>query len=79
MADNLTHGRRALLADSFQQRYYPAATVVGGGAVPDLIFLRPQRPVLSFVHHRGMTHSFPGGLVSSSAPRYGALHTGAWL
>ena len=66
MADNLTHGLAgALLAQTgFQQRYGPAATValVVGAELPDLDFLFALGgPVLSFVHHRGMTHSFLGG------------------
>jgi membrane-bound metal-dependent hydrolase YbcI (DUF457 family) len=66
MADNLTHGLAgALLAQTgFQQRYGPAATValVVGAELPDLDFLFALGgPVLSFVHHRGMTHSFFGG------------------
>jgi membrane-bound metal-dependent hydrolase YbcI (DUF457 family) len=66
MADNLTHGlAAALLAQTgFQQRYGPAATValVVGAELPDLDFLFALGgPVLSFVHHRGMTHSLFGG------------------
>ncbi len=66
MADNLTHGlAAALLAQTgFRQRYGPAATValVVGAEVPDLDFLFALGgPVLSFVHHRGMTHSLLGG------------------
>ena len=66
MADNLTHGLAgALLAQTgFQQRYGPAATValVVGTELPDLDFLFALGgPVLSFVHHRGMTHSLLGG------------------
>ena len=66
MADNLTHGLAgALLAQTgFQQRYGPAATValVVGAELPDLDFLFALGgPVLSFVHHRGMTHSLVGG------------------
>ena len=66
MADNLTHGLAgALLAQTgFQQRYGPAATValVVGAELPDLDFLFALGgPVLSFVHHRGMTHSLLGG------------------
>jgi membrane-bound metal-dependent hydrolase YbcI (DUF457 family) len=67
MADNLTHGLAgALLAQTgFQQRYGPAATValVVGAELPDLDFLFTLGgPVLSFVHHRGMTHSLLGGM-----------------
>jgi membrane-bound metal-dependent hydrolase YbcI (DUF457 family) len=66
MADNLTHGLAgALLAQTgFQQRYGPVATVaiVVGTELPDLDFLFALGgPVLSFAHHRGMTHSFLGG------------------
>ena len=66
MADNLTHGLAgALLAQTgLQQRYGPAATValVVGAELPDLDALFALGgPVLSFVHHRGMTHSFLGG------------------
>jgi len=66
MADNLTHGLAgALLAQTgLQQRYGPAATValVVGAELPDLDFLFALGgPVLSFVHHRGMTHSLVGG------------------
>jgi len=66
MADNLTHGlAAALLAQTgFRQRYGPAATValVVGAELPDLDFLFALGgPVLSFVHHRGMTHSLLGG------------------
>ena len=66
MADNLTHGLAgALLAQTgFQQRYGPAATIalVVGTELPDLDFLFALGgPVLSFVHHRGMTHSLLGG------------------
>ena len=66
MADNLTHGLAgALLAQAgFQQRYGPAATIalVVGAELPDLDFLFALGgPVLSFVHHRGMTHSLLGG------------------
>ena len=66
MADNLTHGLAgALLAQTgFQQRYGPAATgaLVVGAELPDLDFLFTLGgPVLSFVHHRGMTHSLLGG------------------
>jgi membrane-bound metal-dependent hydrolase YbcI (DUF457 family) len=66
MADNLTHGLAgALLAQTgFQQRYGPAATValVVGAELPDVDFLFALGgPVLSFVHHRGMTHSLLGG------------------
>jgi membrane-bound metal-dependent hydrolase YbcI (DUF457 family) len=66
MADNLTHGLAgALLAQTgFEQRYGPAATValVVGTELPDLDFLFALGgPVLSFVHHRGMTHSLLGG------------------
>ncbi len=66
MADNLTHGLAgALLAQTgFQQRYGPAATValVVGAELPDLDFLFALGgPILSFVHHRGMTHSLLGG------------------
>jgi membrane-bound metal-dependent hydrolase YbcI (DUF457 family) len=66
MADNLTHGLAgALLAQmGFQQRYGPAATValVVGAELPDLDFLFGLGgPILSFVHHRGMTHSLLGG------------------
>jgi membrane-bound metal-dependent hydrolase YbcI (DUF457 family) len=66
MADNLTHGLAgALLAQTgFQQRYGPAATIalVVGTELPDLDFLFAfGGPVLSFVHHRGMTHSLLGG------------------
>src|SRR4029453_17534356 len=66
MADNLTHGLAgALLAQTgFQQRYGPAATValVAGAELPDADFLFALGgPVLSFVHHRGMTHSLLGG------------------
>ena len=66
MADNLTHGLAgALLAQTgFRQRYGPAATValVVGAELPDLDALFALGgPVSSFVHHRGMTHSFLGG------------------
>src|SRR5215468_244719 len=66
MADNLTHGLAgALLAQTgFRQRYGPVATValVVGAELPDLDFLFGLGgPVLSFVHHRGMTHSLLGG------------------
>ena len=66
MADNLTHGLAgALLAQTgLQQRYGPAATValVVGAELPDLDSLFALGgPVLSFVHHRGMTHSLLGG------------------
>jgi membrane-bound metal-dependent hydrolase YbcI (DUF457 family) len=66
MADNLTHGLAgALLAQTgFQQRYGSAATIalVVGAELPDLDFLFALGgPVLSFVHHRGMTHSLLGG------------------
>jgi membrane-bound metal-dependent hydrolase YbcI (DUF457 family) len=66
MADNLTHGLAgALLAQTgFQQRYGPAATValVVGVELPDVDFLFTLGgPLLSFVHHRGMTHSLLGG------------------
>jgi membrane-bound metal-dependent hydrolase YbcI (DUF457 family) len=66
MADNLTHGLAgALLAQTgLQQRYGPAATValVMGAELPDLDSLFALGgPVLSFVHHRGMTHSLLGG------------------
>jgi inner membrane protein len=66
MADNLTHGLvGALLAQTgLQQRYGPAATValVVGAELPDLDSLFALGgPVLSFVHHRGMTHSLLGG------------------
>src|SRR5215468_8013925 len=66
MADNLTHGLAgALLAQTgLQQRYGPAATValVVGAELPDLDALFALGgPVLSVVHHRGMTHSFLGG------------------
>jgi membrane-bound metal-dependent hydrolase YbcI (DUF457 family) len=66
MADNLTHGLAgALLAQTgLQQRYGPVATValVVGTELPDLDFLFALGgPVLSFVHHRGMTHSLLGG------------------
>ena len=66
MADNLTHGLAgALLAQTgLQQRYGPAATValVVGAELPDLDSLFALGgPVLSFVQHRGMTHSLLGG------------------
>src|SRR6266487_4030712 len=66
MADNLTHGLAGVLLaqTGFQQRYGPAATValVVGTELPDLDFLFALGgPVLSFVHHRGMTHSLVGG------------------
>src|SRR5215510_11336239 len=66
MADNLTHGfAGALLAQTgLQQRYGPAATValVVGAELPDLDSLFALGgPVLSFVHHQGMTHSLLGG------------------
>jgi inner membrane protein len=66
MADNLTHGLAgALLAQAgLQQRCGPAATValVVGAELPDLDSLFALAgPVLSFVHHRGMTHSLLGG------------------
>jgi membrane-bound metal-dependent hydrolase YbcI (DUF457 family) len=66
MADNLTHGLAgALLAQTgLQQRYGPAATIalVVGTELPDLDSLFALGgPVLSFVHHRGMTHSLLGG------------------
>jgi membrane-bound metal-dependent hydrolase YbcI (DUF457 family) len=66
MADNLTHGlAAALLAQTgLQQRYGPAATValVVGAELPDLDALFALGgPVLSVVHHRGMTHSLLGG------------------
>src|SRR5256884_3787554 len=66
MADNLTHGLAgALLAQTgLQQRYGPAATValVVGAELPDLdVLFALGGPVLSFVHHRGMTHSLLGG------------------
>jgi len=66
MADNLTHGLAGtLLAQTgLQQRYGPAATVavVVGAELPDLDALFALGgPVLSFVHHRGMTHSLLGG------------------
>jgi membrane-bound metal-dependent hydrolase YbcI (DUF457 family) len=66
MADNLTHGLAgALLAQTgLQQRYGPAATValVVGAELPDFDWLFALGgPVLSFVHHRGMTHSLLGG------------------
>jgi membrane-bound metal-dependent hydrolase YbcI (DUF457 family) len=66
MADNLTHGLAgALLAQTgLQQRYGPAVTValVVGAELPDLDFLFALGgPVLSFVHHRGLTHSLLGG------------------
>jgi membrane-bound metal-dependent hydrolase YbcI (DUF457 family) len=66
MADNLTHGLAgALLAQAgLQQRYGRAATValVVGAELPDLDSLFALGgPVLSFVHHRGMTHSLLGG------------------
>jgi membrane-bound metal-dependent hydrolase YbcI (DUF457 family) len=66
MADNLTHGLAgALLAQTgLQQRYGPAATIalVVGAELPDLDFLFALGgPILSFVHHRGMTHSLLGG------------------
>ncbi|HEY5869155.1 MAG TPA: metal-dependent hydrolase [Candidatus Tectomicrobia bacterium] len=66
MADNLTHGLAGtLLAQTgLQQRYGPAATValVVGAELPDLDSLFALGgPVLSFVHHRGMTHSLLGG------------------
>jgi membrane-bound metal-dependent hydrolase YbcI (DUF457 family) len=66
MADNLTHGlAAALLAQAgLQQRYGPAATValVVGAELPDLDSLFALGgPVLSVVHHRGMTHSLLGG------------------
>ena len=65
MADNLTHGLAgALLAQTgLQQRYGPAAAValVVGAELPDLDSLFALGgPVLSFVHHRGMTHSLLG-------------------
>jgi membrane-bound metal-dependent hydrolase YbcI (DUF457 family) len=68
MADNLTHGLAGVLLaqTGFQQRYGPAATValVVGAELPDLDFLFTLGgPLLSFVHHRGMTHSLPGGAV----------------
>jgi membrane-bound metal-dependent hydrolase YbcI (DUF457 family) len=66
MADNLTHGlAAALLAQTgLQQRYGPAATIalVVGAELPDLDSLFALGgPVISFVHHRGMTHSLLGG------------------
>src|SRR5207248_4350160 len=66
MADNLTHGLAgALLAQTgFQQRYGRAATValVVGAELPVLDSrFALGGPVLSFVHHRGMTHSLLGG------------------
>jgi len=66
MADNLTHGLAgALLAQTgLQQRYGRAATValVVGTELPDLDSLFALGgSVLSFVHHRGMTHSLLGG------------------
>jgi membrane-bound metal-dependent hydrolase YbcI (DUF457 family) len=66
MADNLTHGLAgALLAQTgLQQRYGLAATValVVGAELSDLDALFALGgPVLSFVHHRGMTHSLLGG------------------
>src|SRR6266700_6030604 len=66
MADNLTHGLAGVLLaqTGFQQRYGPAATgaLVVGAELPDLDFLFTLGgPVLSFVHHRGMTHSLLGG------------------
>jgi membrane-bound metal-dependent hydrolase YbcI (DUF457 family) len=67
MADNLTHGLAGVLLaqTGFRQRYGPAATValVVGAELPDLDFLFALGgPVLSFVHHRGMTHSLVGGV-----------------
>src|SRR5215467_10114415 len=67
MADNLTHGLAGALRaqTGFQQRYGPAATValVVGAELPDLDFLFTLGgPVVSFVHHRGMTHSLLGGV-----------------
>ena len=67
MADNLTHGLAgALLAQTGLQgrRYGPAAAgaLVVGTELPDLDALFALGgPVLSFVHHRGMTHSLLGG------------------
>jgi membrane-bound metal-dependent hydrolase YbcI (DUF457 family) len=66
MADNLTHGLAAVLLaqTGFRQRYGPTATValVVGAELPDLDFLFALGgPLLSFVHHRGMTHSLLGG------------------
>jgi membrane-bound metal-dependent hydrolase YbcI (DUF457 family) len=65
--DNLTHGLAgALLAQAgFRQRYGRAATValVVGAELPDLDFLFDLAgPVVSFQNHRGITHSFVGGL-----------------
>src|SRR5262245_5881057 len=66
MADNLTHGLAGALLGQMglQQRYGQAATValVVGAELPDLDSLCALgSPVLSFVHHRGMTHSLLGG------------------
>jgi membrane-bound metal-dependent hydrolase YbcI (DUF457 family) len=66
MADNLTHGLAgALLAQTgLQQRYGPAATIalVVGAELPGLdVLFALGGPVLSFMYHRGMTHSLLGG------------------
>jgi membrane-bound metal-dependent hydrolase YbcI (DUF457 family) len=65
--DNLTHGLAgALVAQAgFQQRYGRAALValVVGAELPDIDALFDLAgPVAGFQHHRGITHSFIGGL-----------------
>jgi inner membrane protein len=79
--DNITHGLAgALLAQAgFRQRYGPVATValVVGAELPDSDFLfELGGAVTSFVHHRGITHSFIGGVglaLLGAAGLYGLL------
>jgi membrane-bound metal-dependent hydrolase YbcI (DUF457 family) len=65
--DNITHGLAGfLLAQAgFRERYGRAATValVVGAELPDLDFVFDfAGPVAGFQHHRGITHSFVGGV-----------------
>lgn len=64
--DNITHGLAGILLAQagFRQRYGPIATVTLAIAaeLPDSDALfELGGPVMSFVHHRGMTHSLLGG------------------
>ena len=65
--DNLTHGLAGLLVAQagLRQRYGPAATVALtiGAELPDSdVLFEFGGPVLSFVQHRGLSHSLCGGL-----------------
>lgn len=81
--DNITHGLAGLLLaqTGFRQRYGRVATValVVGAELPDLDFVFDfAGPVAGFQYHRGITHSFVGGLglaLLGAAVLYMLLHS----